>query len=1251
MEKKLSSIMICLLLLTGGILAVIPQGSGSRPSIEDTYHLARFNVNLTYKENGSPAMGYEVIIKSQSGYGMEMVGITDIDGRTCLNLTYHHWGARMLFVQDPITADKVYLDYVFIEPDGVYYRDIELEPVDQGINSVSGRVYDRDTGSPITGAEVMISGMDIYHNGFTNSTFVGPAGSYEFTFPHTSHRITLTALGGADHHYKQYYFHGLPSKHDYEIDLPLRANTDDKRSVKLRVTNDTEEHVFMEGSLRIGGQDRERDMLRVYKNDHSPDPMGWWEIMVNQGEYEMEFEGDRGPDGVKFSKFRALYVNESDISMDMRVNVPERAPLQVEVWNDTSPISNAAIRWTHTWYDDTGSSGLDCYMFTDSEGIADITVMENMTTALSIRRSGYKELNIDHHNGTTREIGRINVTLEEIPEDDIPTAEVRVEVIDEMTDVPVPAASINGHGMHGGTQVYFNGKTNETGTWTGEAPIGTDYTITTINSLGEGSTEDVEITSEGENDLQVYVDQRASTYPEKVHSFFYVKDPSGENIPGALFSVNNIGGTNYWTEAVSDENGRVDLFLYPGKCRIMINFNYLQYDNEWTIDETTAEIPEGGGALPDITLYPSLPLDMISGHVYDSSTGHPIPAVHIYSDSWRITGEPWEGAREPWDHPGAVHTQGLESMTAPDGYYRNWHRDTLFLSASRNGYFPEQIRMDPTRGDTVRDIYLDPIPEYTVEVSGTIVDHNGDPVYPADIWAWDSDREIYGQPQFWDLSEDGNFSFHTYPGNFTLQYHNDTLQGMKNITVGEDGLSGLVLELVPYSDLNGTVMNWNGTALEGINVTLQKEEDENFSACKMTGSDGRFHFRVEPGTYTLHIATNELYSSYGSKPQVINGWEDIDLDITLLNRTMGHFTAQVEGEEGPGPFSGQGIPGCSIIISNATGATIFGTVTDDVGSFTAEIPFDHGLVLSVEPPEFLSFLEGSRPGYLGTSVEFDFPFQDWTQWELEQITLQYIRIPDVEYLNITSFHPTGDDVPLDEPIYVAFSHPVNSSSFEDAFVIDPVPEAMSLLWNKDMTLVEILHDDLLPNTTYTVTIHNTVLSRSGMWLYGLEGMTWDFTTGNTTAVWRLYSSAISVDDEMDLIVSVVGLQNISVHIVIEDVGSFRLMENSPGEYTVNINGSNFEWNTTYHYHFSDTEGGEDMAPLLSSSFSTPVEPSSADDDDIDDDDDDDDDTGEKGSSYGFITAVMIIVILLLIALVVILLIRRQTSPETVLDEE
>ena len=78
--------------------------------------------------------------------------------------------------------------------------------------------------------------------------------------------------------------------------------------------------------------------------------------------------------------------------------------------------------------------------------------------------------------------------------------------------------------------------------------------------------------------------------------------------------------------------------------------------------------------------------------------------------------------------------------------------------------------------------------------------------------------------------------------------------------------------------------------------------------------------------------------------------------------------------------------------------------------------------------------------------------------------------------------------------------------------------------------------------------------------------------------WKLTEVTVSVLVAGDWKVRAKGNEGLTVYIVIAGVDSFILSETAPGTYAANIFSENFERGETYSYHFSDREGGPDLAP-------------------------------------------------------------------------
>ena len=132
--------------------------------------------------------------------------------------------------------------------------------------------------------------------------------------------------------------------------------------------------------------------------------------------------------------------------------------------------------------------------------------------------------------------------------------------------------------------------------------------------------------------------------------------------------------------------------------------------------------------------------------------------------------------------------------------------------------------------------------------------------------------------------------------------------------------------------------------------------------------------------------------------------------------------------------------------------------------------------------------------------------------------------------------------------------------------------------------------------------------------------------------WRITMAQVTYDHkDMDWHVLVKGPPGQTIHIVIDGVGSFRLAETSPGNYSVDVPGSNFEWGKEYDYHFSDTEGGAVVPGFetYSGKNTMPEEPKGDNDWDV----------------VMGISCLVILCMLLLLSVVLFFALRKKDGPE------
>jgi hypothetical protein len=213
---------------------------------------------------------------------------------------------------------------------------------------------------------------------------------------------------------------------------------------------------------------------------------------------------------------------------------------------------------------------------------------------------------------------------------------------------------------------------------------------------------------------------------------------------------------------------------------------------------------------------------------------------------------------------------------------------------------------------------------------------------------------------------------------------------------------------------------------------------------------------------------------------------------------------------------------------------------------------------------------------------------------VKDVQLEYRVLSAPEYLIVTEVYPTGTDVALNAPIIISFSRTIDRSTVPDSISIDPEPSGPVLFYQKMDSVIRIEHGPFSANTTYNIHILSTLLSAEGYPIMDPMGYEWNFTTGNRTVAWEVFSADVRVSPDKLVEVNVTAMSGTDIYIVIEvpshPVGSFALNEVAEGNYFVAIPGSNFDWDKTYFYHFSNVSGGSDLAPSFIGSFKTPQRP-------------------------------------------------------------
>jgi len=136
----------------------------------------------------------------------------------------------------------------------------------------------------------------------------------------------------------------------------------------------------------------------------------------------------------------------------------------------------------------------------------------------------------------------------------------------------------------------------------------------------------------------------------------------------------------------------------------------------------------------------------------------------------------------------------------------------------------------------------------------------------------------------------------------------------------------------------------------------------------------------------------------------------------------------------------------------------------------------------------------------------------------------------------------------------------------------------------------VMHDAFMPDTNYSITILPIVNSIEGFFLWPGTNNQWTFVTGNETDPWMIFSANVSMDEGKNVSIIVEAPTNLSIYFMLENYAYLPLVEGPLGLYRGNISGDELEWNTTYAYFFTDTDGGHDRALEFSGTLTTPPAP-------------------------------------------------------------
>jgi len=1159
-------------------------------------YLGTVQVNVTY-ENASPAVGVMVSVyqyDSWSYYGDQ--GLTDGLGSVDIPITTKSIGPCYITVANGSEALWTRSE-IYIEPLKHHYRDIVLVEGLAYDNVIIGVVRNLSSGSPISGVPVSLNGFDALGRHIVLEKKSGPGGNFDFSVPYSDTYYNIWTYDGESRGTMEYSNTIIinRSKTTYDVDIYLRP-IPPNRPLNIRFT-------------QMGTGDPIQDAYGYIQglaanNDHIPwadysarmlTPSGWFNSSVGRGEYRIELSRSSPLGNGSCHQTVELGVIMNDTPIEKEVEIPlttvfRAVTLTVQDSVTMAPIPSVSISSgpvLEHWYGGTITS--NTWGSGGPIGKAVIPVIPDKDIMIRVYTADiYRTVDLPIEAGPVGDDPNIVVSLVKEPPIPItPLGNISLLVKDERTGAVIPNEYIRGE-MIGEPYMGFYGNADDFGYLNKTVKAGHYTTVKVFSSLGTGEIYDLVVQPGMTTSKTIYITERRDYSKEKKVEFsFRLVDTSGSPILNFPLSVMKKEGDEFYTGicgSSSDGTGWVRLTLPSGNY-ILWAPSYMdgisQSRPHWSfIKDAPLHVPPDGGIGQDAVAYSSYPLSPFTGAVKELVTGRSIPGAEIL---YRSGLDNREGSRfEIFDIlPFDVNYLASSTVSDLTGRFRIWGKDRIRYLCSAPGYFPRSGEEDMSGGALNRNIYLEPLLHSTLYLNGTMVDYLDLPV-EGSVEIYDMDREFYPVNST-TTGPDGAFSLGVYPGRFEIRYGNDTLMESMVMDVTST-MEDLILVVTPECIIEGYVLNGTGVAMSGITVELLSEGSQ--TRTNVSESTGLYHFEVPPGSYTLKVAegneNDEFLSGSINAPPLGYYFQN----ITLAARTSGELMGSVIGDR---PGSSEVIMGAYVRLADPDNETISMARSDEDGGFLFDdLSFGTGYTLWVDPPTSMAAdRTENRSGYLPVIYG---PFEMGSRYRSVEVLLEYLEFTPRGYYNITSYSPTGSDVYLNEPVVVQFSHSMEVLTLTGNFTIVPELVGMTVEWfNGNMTLA-LGHLGFRMNTTYTVTVFGSLRSVEGYHLYKASYQQWNFTTGMDELTWWLDSKDIKVAPDRTVSIQATGANNISVFFVVDGLGSGELFEGPDGTYTGAIDRSKLVWDTVYYYHFSDTDNGTDMAPMLSGSFRTLKEP-------------------------------------------------------------
>ncbi|MFW3146996.1 MAG: Ig-like domain-containing protein [Thermoplasmatota archaeon] len=1186
--KTVAFVLALLFMITGLIPIIIgTDGAEGPPSPPPVYHNGYIHFDVE-DWNGTPAANYRIYHRTSFYGSLSTYYDLDANGEGILNLTFDKLGVCVIKVRDKDFKHRYYEQHL-VDPDQHLYLNLTLDPPPDPYNTVTGILTNGSSGEPLAGVQVRLSGDTDYWTEVYIYNTTDSQGRFNFLAPNMTRTWTSLYISSFGNFRSG---NGLlfmkKGVNHYEMNITMYEEFDTPMQNRFR-------YILMPGGIPLTGSagatiyPKDNGFMQESSSVTGPDGQGWYEFDGAFGEGNFYFYPSQELLPNTSMNFDYFYVQStSDLELEIPVDLSNFVPVDLTVVNSSGPIFGAGMGFNMNGYSDFGRYYMSYQNYTDANGTMRFHIAKNDLRTLRVYSIGHSE---KYFEVNTKGPGpyEYEVILEEFIIEEPPLTNLTITLLDEETGLPIPTARLVGsHKL----DYNFNieGYTDDNGQWSGKAYSGEYNYISCYTNLGEAKVENVVIGAGIDNSLTLYfVRRNYEPFKWGEHFHFYLKDASGDPLPGIWVYVAGRSGPtgSYGWEFLSDKNGRIEIMAVPGTILTIETMKNLQdrSPNEWAPVRQMIELPETGGQLPDITMYRRGDYFSIYGFLMDSSSMEPLSYRKIECKSvYDPPGQPTRNGMYPEYYMDGAEFMDLWRFSTYDGFYRTWAAETAQISVDIPGYFPFEERLDMnTRGEKNFNIFLDPFPDETAWINGTLKDQDGSPI-SGFLNITDIDHPAQGGLDI-EINGTGKFHVLTYPGNFTLRYYNETLEDTLDIMLTVEGIEDLELMLIPFAEISGRVVNSIGSPLEWINVTLEKQlvNGTELFGWEHTNADGNFSFTVTRGTYDIVIKASELYERYIVNDITTDGWTDWYSTLYLTNRTFADVAGTVLGSGGP---YADGIPGAAIYLWSGGNVTSPPTISDANGDFLIK-DVQHGTyTLEVKPPENLRRIEGLRSGYLANTTT------NFTVYgaivEVDPV-LVYSQETSPGYVNITYNKPNGTDVYLDTPIIIEFSEVMNKSTVETSITFDPGLSNISFKWDEWGYLVTITHAPFEPNTTYTVTVGYGAISAEGWPLFSEMGFSWSFTTGMMMDPWKIFTADVKIV-QMNVSVEVTAPENLSIFIAISNVGYFEVPESSSGEYSLVIESSNFEYDTTYSYFFTDRDNGDIKAPQFAGTFTTPEDP-------------------------------------------------------------